>query len=143
MILIGDPEKIYSWIISELKKDPSFKEEIISDIIQDLKEDIKNSKIDYTDSSVTLAMLEKDVYRLYANILVNLIKEINGKVIETKQELEAYFQDLETKEQNSSISPKEEAALQFLRNSEAVEPILQEEQAKREALKKLEANKKL
>jgi hypothetical protein len=129
----GDIEEIYKWFTDHLTKQGA--EEKLNKLRDKAK---KKSKEDYSTTKEKIAILEKDLYKIYeCHFLIEFIQKT------TKQEVDEYFESLEEKERKGTLNNDvQKKQLQLLRNWKAVEPILKLEQEKREALKKLQETKK-
>jgi hypothetical protein len=128
----GDIEEIYQYSTQNQT------EAQIQENFNILIDDTKNENKDYCKTKGELAILEKDLYKLYECYFSEKYIKKN-----TKQAVDNYFKKLEEKEKNSAFKKeKSKKRLQLLRNWKAVEPILKLEQEKREALKKLQETKK-
>jgi hypothetical protein len=132
----GDIEEIYKAYTeskTNLKTDAEIKEQL-----NQLKDKAKQKNKDYSETTLHIAILEKDLYKFYESYFLAICVKKNKK-----QEAEDYFQRLEEKEKNGTLKKsRKRKQLQLLRNWKTVEPTLKLEQEKREALKKLQEAKK-
>jgi hypothetical protein len=127
----GDIEEIYKWFTNKMTK------EEIEEKLRKLRDKAKNENEDYNTTNEEIAILGKDLYKIYES---HFLKEFINK--NKKQEVEVYFKELEEKEKNVTLNDGvQKKQLQVLRNWKDVGPILKLEQAKREALKKLQEAK--
>jgi hypothetical protein len=131
----GDIEEIYTDYTNHIncKTEAEIKEKL-----KQLKDDAEQKKDDYSETTSQIAILEKDLYKLYESYFSAIFIRKNKK-----QGVDVYFKRLEEKEKNGTLKlSRQKKQLQLLRNWKAVEPILKLEQEKREALKKLQEAKK-
>jgi hypothetical protein len=130
----GDIEAIYQY--KKNKKDLATEANVTEGLAK-LREEVKKENKDYSFIKEEIAILEKDLYKLYESYFLAIYIGKN-----TKKGVDEYFNILEKKEKNGILKGSEQKKLQLIRNWKAVEPTLKLEQAKREALKQLqEANK--
>jgi hypothetical protein len=128
----GDIEEIYKDATKNETKTQ------IEERLNQLRDEAKKETNDYCKTKGRLAILEKNLYKLYESYFSEKYIKKNKK-----QEVDEYFEKLEEKEKNNAFKKnKSKRRLQLLRNWKAVEPILKLEQEKRDALKKLQEAKK-
>jgi hypothetical protein len=135
----GDIEEIYKYKIEGMhKRNKKINTEAdIEGYLNQLRDNAKNKNKDYSFTKEEIAILEKDLYKLYESYFSDVYIKKNKK-----QGVDKYFKKLEDKEKNGSLKNSGQKKLQLLRNWKLAEPILKLEQEKREALKKLQETKK-